>query len=404
MGVRPGFRSGRGLSDDGAVAVVCSFNNLVQMFDSAGRHLRRIELKECFTREPVYPSEISADRDGGLVVGDWQGSPPVWRIASNGTLVSSILPKYVDGRTFPMHYGIRAAPDGRLWTTDGSSLLRLSDTGTVDLVLGDAPRADSLGEVSTMTVDGKGFIYLVSLRTTAVHVFDRTGKLLRVCEPLPDDFTSNAYSTAISVAGNGEVFVHGDGARTGGYLRFGSDGRRIGFAEETDWGSGADWLFGPAGREHWATGYDSVYLVDADGTTKRTIERRPDRNWFETISHTAVAPDGSLAFVSCDSRASFMKPTLSVFDPTGEPVSTISLPSDTYVGGMAYDGKCVVIPYENDWLVVDVKTRSIQRFKPDLRRTPSSNWYCFIAPSDRELWLCEPNSRVIQRFRAPFDN
>lgn len=390
------------VTTDGAVAVVCSFNKLVQMFDSSGRHLRRIELKKCFTREPVYPSEVSADRDGGLIVGDWQGSPPIWRITSKGKLVASILPKYADGRTFSMHFGVSAAPDGRLWTTDGSSLLRLTDTGVVDFVLGETPRADSLGEVSTMAIDQQGCIYLVSRRTTAVHVFDRTGNLMRVCEPLPDDFTTNTHGASLCVASDGEVFVRADGARDGAYLRFGSDGRRIGFVSEADWGSGTDWLFGPFAREHWATVQQSVFLVGANGKTTRTIERRPDRNWLGSIGRTAVAPDSSLAIVSFDSRAGFfMKRTLSIYGPTGESISTIALPFAGYIRNMAFDGQFVVVPYEHDWLIIEVGTGTIRRFTPDLPRTPASNWHCFIISDDHELWLCDPDSRMVHRFHAP---
>lgn len=388
------------VTSDGNAAVVCSFNKLVQLYDANGRHVRRIELKRPFTREPEYPSEIGADRDGGLIVGDWQGSPPVWRITTNGKLVSTLEPKYADGRSFSMHYGVRASPDGRLWTTDGSSLLRLNEAGVVDQVLGEAPQANQLGDVSEMFVDRHGNFYLVSTRTTAVHVFDSAGKLLRVCTPLPSDFSTNAHQVQVGVAADGEVFVWAESSG-GKFLRFGADGRRIGFVSESDAGPGDGWAFRPVGRERWASGYEAFYLVGGDGKTRRTIERRPDRNWLERPGRIAAAHDGGVVVVSTESRDFGKNPMLNAYTPAGDPLATIPLPCDGYTYSLTTNGTHAVCFHEKKWLLIDIAARIVREFSPELPACPSSSWRGFFSPDGAELWMCEPNCRVVQRFALP---
>lgn len=392
------------LTTDGSVAVVCSFNKVVQLFDGRGKHLRRIELKNALSREPVYPSEVGADRDGGLIVGDWQGTPPAWRITGRGRLVSSLDPKFADGRTFPLHFGIAAAPDGRLWTTDGSSLLRLTDKGVVDRILGEAPSPDNLGQVAGMTVDAQGRSYLVSDRTCAIHVFDAAGVRVRVCEPLPGDFSSNIGGAEISVAGDGRFVLSANLFNDHGFLRFDRDGRRLGFVSEAEAGPRGAWLFKPRGPERWSIGHDAVYLVGADGKVLRTIERRPDNNWLERVQTAAVAPDGGLAVTAYDSRAIESRPVLCAYTPSGEPVTTIALPADGYVLRLAFNGRVVVYRQDKSWFVADVASGAVRRLAVDLPENPASLWQCFFVAGGDELWLCEPNSRIVERYPAPAGN
>lgn len=386
------------VATDGRVAVICSFHKLVQVFDSAGKHARRIDLKSAFKREPVYPSEIAADADGGFVVGDWQGAPPIFRITSGGRFVASLAPKYADGRAFSLHYGVQAAPDGRLWTTDGETLLRLDEKGIVDRVVGDAPNPDALGESSFMAMDQRGFAYLVSDRTKAVHVFDSAGKFRHVCTPLPSDATTEFQLLSVTVDTGGEVFL----SATGGYLRFSNEGKRLEIVD-ADPPLGESLQIRPDGQR-WHTGYKSIFLSGSDGTLLKTIDRRPDRGWFGSVSRLAASPSGALAAISIDADVSLGNAKLNIFAPDGAPVATFPLPEECRFADIAFSGTHAIVAHNDRWLVIDVAKGETRQFAPALPPGAPSNWHCFVTDGGRTLALCEPNRRMVFRYRLPGGN
>ena len=123
------------------VAVVDVIRKTVQFFDRAGKHHHTVDLKKAWGREPTYPSDISADRDGGVVVQDFQGDPPIVRMKADGTVRAQVRPRLKDGRTFQL-FDAQVAPDGVLWVSDGHALYRLIESGTAHRVLGEAPTRD----------------------------------------------------------------------------------------------------------------------------------------------------------------------------------------------------------------------------------------------------------------------
>ena len=162
------------VTTEGMVAVVDVIRKSVQFFDRAGKHHHTVDLKRAWGREPSYPSDLSADRDGGVVVEDFQGDPPIVRMKADGTVRAQVRPRLKDGRTFRLS-DAQVAPDGALWVSDGHALFRLGESGEVDRVLGEAPDPRRLDQAAAVTLDGKGRIYAVVGRTGAVHVFGRTG-------------------------------------------------------------------------------------------------------------------------------------------------------------------------------------------------------------------------------------
>lgn len=383
------------VATDGRVAVVSSFHELVQVFDSDGKHARRIELKSAFKREPVYPSELAADADGGFIVGDWQGAPPIFRITSRGRFVASLAPRYADGRAFSLHYGVQAAPDGRLWTTDGESFLRLDEKGIVDRVVGDAPNPDALGESSFMTMDQRGFAYLVSNRTKAVHVFDSAGTFRHVCAPLPGDATTEFQLLSVAVDAGGEVFL----STAGGYLRFSNEGKRLGIVD-ADPPLGKDLQIRPDGQR-WHAAYKFIFLSASDGELLKTIDRRPDHGWFGAVSRLAASPSGALAAISTDAAVSLGNPRLNIFAQDGAPVATFPLPEECRFADIAFSGTRAIVAHNDRWLVIDVARGETRRFAPAIPPGATANWRCFVTDSGRTLALCEPNRRVVHRFRLP---
>ena len=384
----------------GVVAVIDNVANRIQLFDKGGAYLRTIDLEKAFGQEPSYPVCVAADQKDGLIVSDFEGSPPVWRLSADGKVVGKFNPKFADGRALPLHVRVRAAPDGRLWATDCESLYRLTDAGVVDLILGTQPDPEYLSGVAAFTTDSRGLFYVVSDRTGAVHVFERDGASRHVCKPLPTDFASRLVEASITVAGDGSVYVTGTGPLEG-HLQFAADGRRVGVATLAEADIEGEWHFQPRGQTRWITGWQELYLVGEDGKRSRTIKRRPDGTWLEIIGDIGVASDGSAAVVCRDSeRMGPYEPVVCLFGPQGEPIRTIALPFDGYVYRMAYNGRCIVLARGAYLLILDPEGKSIRKFVPE-GGSEDTYWEPFFSPDGPELLLHESRSLSVQRYEAP---
>ena len=194
------------VTTEGMVAVVDVIRKSVQFFDRAGKHHHTVDLKRAWGREPSYPSDLSADRDGGVVVEDFQGDPPIVRMKADGTVRAQVRPRLKDGRTFRLS-DAQVAPDGALWVSDGHALFRLGESGEVDRVLGEAPDPRRLDQAAGVTLDGKGRIYAVVGRTGAVHVFAPDGQWLRVCLPGTGDVPGELSLPHLTVSDSGDVYL-----------------------------------------------------------------------------------------------------------------------------------------------------------------------------------------------------
>src|SRR5207247_1729086 len=107
------------------------------------------ELEKAWGREPNYPSGVQADVDGGVLVHDFNGDPPLYRMRKDGTVRATLSPHFSDGRVVDgLTRQAHVAPDGNLWATDGQRLLRMDDHGGVDLQLGAKADPDMLTEPS----------------------------------------------------------------------------------------------------------------------------------------------------------------------------------------------------------------------------------------------------------------
>lgn len=386
---------------DGTIAVVDTIRKCVQFFSREGKSQRTIDLKKAFGKEPSYPRGIAADRDHGVIVYDGKGSPPIWRLTSDGAVVAKFNPVFKDGRELPVRSAVKRAPDGRLWTTDGDSLLRLTGDGVVDLVLGALPAPDKLGEIAGFATDHRGYFYAASSRTGVVHVFDNQGKFHHICEPLPTDFPSDLRWAEITVAGDGTVCMKSD-RLSSKFVRFAADGRRLGVLGSSKWGVDHEsWQFKPASQERWIGRYQELCLIDDKGKCVRTIKRRPDGNWLETVGPIGVAADGSAAVCSSSSgRRFFAAPVINLYAPNGDPVRTIPLPYDGYVHRVAYNGRTVVLSGERDVLALDSRGSSVRVLMLSPTKV-APYWEPLFSPDGKELWLREQRSLTIDRYEAP---
>lgn len=386
------------VTSTGRVVVLDVIRHTIQVFDRAGKYLKVIDLHKAWGRKPNYPSGISADRDGGFLVEDFNGSPPFVRMKPDGSVRMGFRPKHADGRAFVARE-MRATAAGRLWTCDGHALLRLKDSGVVDRVLGPSPTSDHIGKVAAVTIDRRGQIYAVDSRTGAVHVFDSGGKFLHVCKTEPTDFSSELWDPAITATDEGHVYLSlGDvvSGRQGEYLHFSANGKRLGIERrKTD-----RWYVQPTTGNGLLLDYEQAHLVNSTGQTIRSITRRPDGNWLERPHRASVAADGSFAVVAQNSDRPGV--TVNIYEPNGDPIRTVAMP--TSVGpfpSIAYDRRGLVASGEGGLVVFDSAGAPIQSFSPSDRRDANADWHLFFVRGTNELLVFDGKSTTLLRYARP---
>ena len=126
--------------DDMSIAILDENRHSIQLFDVNGVFLRQIDLHQTGNRESVVPGIFRRGFSGRISV-YYVGIDSPCATGSHGRRgadpKTNIAPRFSDGRPVAVDCGVRRAPDGRLWVTDGDVLLRLSDDGTVDRILGE---------------------------------------------------------------------------------------------------------------------------------------------------------------------------------------------------------------------------------------------------------------------------
>jgi sugar lactone lactonase YvrE len=375
---------------EGKVAVVDVLRHTVQVFDRRGRYERTIPLETAWKRKPNYPSKIVADEGGGFAVEDFQGCPPVVRMRADGAVRRGLRPRFGDGRTFSL-LQLAVAPDGRMWTCDGYSLLRLDASGRVDRVLGSAPSPDRLGEIRAVRVDGSGRIYALSQRTGSVHLFDPRGRHLRVYRPGRAKSDAIFGGTQLAVTRNGHVYLEGDAS--GGYLHFDPSGQPLGLFRVTGDPTG-EWYFGDGGSPLWVVDRSEIRLVRA-GVPDRRIYRRPDHTWLADINAAAVAPDGRIAVLEGWLSGQLR---VSLYSPAGAALRSFR-PSSVYGAPLeaAFDGNLLVLGSERGVVAYDRMGRPRWKFP---RGPPLQDglWQPFLL--GRELLLFD-GSHTLFRYLLP---
>jgi hypothetical protein len=388
------------VTTEGMVAVIDVIRKTVQFFERAGKHHHTVDLKKAWGREPRYPSGLSADRNGGVVIEDFQGDPPIVRMSADGTVRAQVKPRLKNGRTFRLH-DAQVAPDGALWVSDGHALFRLAESGEVDRVLGDAPDPRRLDQADGITLDGNGRIYAVVGRTGAVHVFEADGRWLRVCTPGTGDVAGEFFLPHLTVSDSGDVYLGLDVLKNNQYLHFSPLGKRVGIEALKLDDISEKWYAQPGTGRRWVLGYEKVYLIDGTGATIRTIMRRADGFWLEHPENASVAADGSLAIVSRDrSRLDDGVLAVSLYSPQGEPIRTFTLPTtdEWSFPRIAYDGKRVVLAGEKAIVLFEATGKILGQFTPS--QAQGMWWTPFLAPEGHGLILFD-GVKTLHHFELP---
>ena len=387
------------LTTRGQVAVVDVIQHRVQFFDTKGAFTGDVNLDKAWGRKPRYPNEISADRDGGVLIYDFHGSPPIVRMNADGKVLAQFQLKHSDGRMLDPTCGVKVSPSGQLWACDGSSLVQLNDQGVANRVLGPPPSNEHLGEVAAVAVDQAGHLSAVDERTGAVHVFDATGKRLKVCSPKVGDFSEKLSMAHLGVTDNGEVFLgSGDGS---GYLHFDPDGKRLGVKQLRLDEIQEKWYPLPMEGRLLVLGYHEAFIVDNQDKVLQKIQRRPDRNWLEHPQQASVAPDGSFAIVSGEGFSTDRPWFVSLYSPEGEPVRTVPMPAACNKYVFAFTGKYLVSCTKTEICLFSASGEPILTFPYPPEQQEEPWWTCFGTQGGRELWLVSAQLKKVHRFQLP---
>jgi hypothetical protein len=384
------------------IAVVNAYAGTVQLFDRNGKHERTIKLQKAWKFTPSFPSEIIADVDGGYLVHDHGGTPPLIRMTADGSVRALVVPTYADGRRFRLAIGARVAPDGRLWTSDGYALLRLNGSGTVAQILGEPPQVDRLDGAAAVSVDSKGRIYAVAGRTGTIHVFDADGRRLRALRPDPRDVPAELHEPEITVSDSGDVFMAVNNVDNRAHLHFAPDGRRIGVEALALESSTQPWLEQPGSTRRWVVCPEAVLLVDRSGKVNRTVARRFDRNWLESITAAAVGPDGSIAIVAHAPSLPGEPYTVNVYTAQGDPVRTFPLPDSIAwsYARIAYNARHLVIAQDDQVVAFEPMGDIVGKLTPLPAGEHGGGWTPFLTGVDHWLWLFD-GGNTLYRFAMP---
>ena len=394
------------VTTDSRVAVLDVIRHTVQFFRTNGNFLNAIKLDDAWGRKPNYPSGIVADKEGGVLVKDFRGKPPMVRMDASAKVITEFQPKHPDGRIIDAIRGVKVDDAGRVWVCDGECFVRLGDAGVADRVLGAAPSQEKLGRIATLTIDTQGRLYAVDDRSGAVHVYDPAGARLRICKPDPTDVKSKLFRPHIAASTDGTVsFTDGEGfPGNPRYIQYAPDGHRIGTKQ-----FGLDpitehWYGIPNSSKFLVVGYQSAFLTDADGNVARIIKRRPDRNWLELTRGASVAPNGSFAILSGGSHSSGKHWQVNLYSADGEPVRMVTMPGALMDSWFTYSGRHLAMRTESEICVFKDTGDPLLKFSPpveDFKDIKSQRWSCFTAGEGRELWLAAIDRKSLWRFELP---
>jgi hypothetical protein len=380
-----------------SIAVLDVIRHTIQLFGTKGDFRESIDLNKAWGREPSYPTRLIEDAAGGFVVHDFDAEFPLVRTDAKGRIRAQFVPKSTDGRRLSVQ-SVQRAPDGRLWITDREIVARLSDTGTVDRILGEVAVSSAIYQLDCAKVGPNDRVYVADRRTKAVHVFDSSGKWLGVCVPDPKSIPVVGGIGCIAVSPQGEVFYSGDVPTDQFQYHFDDKMRWRGKIHLDVDTIRQELYFQPSGPLSWVQGYEEVILLRDLRTVVRKITRRADRKWLEHPSALGVAPDGSIAVVA---RSETGEVSLNTYDPKGEPRTTYVGPKEwTDFGGVAYDGETVFFRNGNILYVVAKNDRCVGMTRLPC---PANNpWEGpFLAAHRTQLWFVDREGPTLRKFVIP---
>jgi len=396
--------NGIAVTSGGDVAVADPVGTWIQYYAGAtGKFIRRVDLKKPLNTDMAYTSDVWPDAAGGLIVLNFDKPSPILRIDAAGQIWSSFMPHYKDGRPVDkMVTCVQRSPEGKLWTTDQHSLLRLDETGQVDTVLGETANKHALRQISRMAIDPAGRIYAMDGRSYVAHVFNAKGTWQHACIPTSVEAPEFPVFPDLAVSPGGDVFLQ-DMPLKGGMdtatLRFTPGGKPLGVWKPREISKSVNATEERSVKSWWMTNKQRPDLVEAQGHILRSLSRRANGKWLRQVNRVAQSPSGFLAVF--DSRTlgnTDAADNISLYDPTGNPIRTIVLPEALGgVSDIAYNGRLIVLAAGKAIYGMTPTGRLLWRFKPKTARE-ASGIYLFNTGNTLAVW---GGDHIVEEYALP---
>jgi hypothetical protein len=237
-------------------------------------------------------------------------------------------------------------------------------------------------------------------------VTDPDGRLIRVLNPDPSDFTRRLVfaSVSLTVDDEGHVFLSSEedrgilGVRS--FVHWGPDGRRIGIEHLGLDPVAERWLVQPRTKNRWVLASKGAWLVDPKGDRLATLERRPDGTWLGAPGEASVAPDGSIAILCGSTRRQDPAMEIIVYAADGSPGRQIRIETaDEPPRYLAYDGARAVVILGDRLRVFAVAGDAPSRDFRLIGVDPASTgyWTPLLPRGREEVWLFD-GDHTIRRY------
>ena len=272
------------------------------------------------------------------------------------------------------------------------------------------PRAPTW--LSEVEVDWAGRILALEYDRREIHVFDADGRLSRTCRPDPSDYAPDLQLRSLAFGPDGSVYANDRLQRRGAdrrvrFLAFGPDGTRrgwesLGFDTITE-----RWRFKPEGGERWVLGLRDLFLVAADGSLRRRIDRQPDGRWIREPRDLAVAPDGSAALLTVmNSGFPDAESAIHLYDADGAERRSFVVPKDVaeWSPAVVWTGRWIVVARDGGrFLLIDTESDRRIDYVPPWIGAGGAGLDPFLSGGGRELWLVDRETRIVRRVSLPGD-
>jgi hypothetical protein len=388
---------GRGMARMGPerIAVIDPEGSSISLLSHAGDHVGSIDLRNVRRGRIGEGTRLEPDVDDGLIFVDSGRS--VARFRSDGSILSVFQPTYENGQRFRLSQSVQVGPQARLWTSDRNTLLRLDAAGVVDRRLGGG-RGGRTGDSATVAVGPGGQIYAVEKDRGVVRVLDQRGRHLFNCDPsaIATSRDPSLQDVHVSVEEGGATLLSG---RTGVFL-FSPEGRLARIEERGFDPIRETWYTVPQPDERLVVGQRRAFLIDSSGEVRRTIERRPDRNWLKNLYQASVAHDGSFALLTGAQGAGAVRPGIHLYSAAGDPLRSIWVPVDSETfPALVYDDQRVIYVDECVVHLFDKEGNPVGRFT--LPGEPGiDHWQPLLPRHVNELWAFD-RAHTIERYELP---
>lgn len=295
-------------------------------------------------------------------------------------------------------------------------------------------RADgsSLTDIVTSVLGPDEKIHVLDSAKGLIHVYDREGKFLHVCDPGKKHILEKShFSNSITVNEKGVVIARISDAWVkneeekdpiaGYFLQFSPDGALAGKPLAPPWEIySCNVTFQPkANHLVYYGGEDDVVAVtrlDEYGSRVATIAHRPDGQWFEYIEEVVCAPNGMIAVhdsslgtnTPCPRMPSKLPAeTINLYTSDGEPIRTIDFSPYHGLTNFAFDGNLIAatFPWEPPTPLVYIfdaegKPKGAIRIA-DLANKENVDLKPFFVSGGKEILAVDQASGQVFRYAIP---